>query len=370
MKNFEKIKTVFYISNVYDLTFFIRLIESNIKFKFEPLFIVHPTLSKKNKLINVLEKYNFNYHLIPFELEYSINPYKNIYNSFRLKRWILRLKLQKNILISLDKSLFISNFLLKNFFKSILIQQIENDMSGYKSFLKLNIYYNIINFLSLSRLMKYYYLDTPNRNIFRLKFFTYSKPNIIYQTRLKEAIPKFNLQSYQNLISLNKIVIFGSRYNSWSFIDYNAKIKIQKIYKEIYNQFNSYLFIYIPHPLELGEEIEEIKIIFEHNLIIENSQISSEYYLLNNRDIKFCFSIGSTSSVSAFDMGFNSKVFYKYLNFDENIMKTYDQIFFDMPEEFYIRSISDINKECINNTKEYLDDFENIINNLNNKNNE
>jgi hypothetical protein len=326
---------------------------------------VHPTLCKKNTLINVLEKYNFNYHLIPYELIYCINPLKNIYNSLILKSWLLRLKLHKHILISLDKSLFISNFLLKNFSKSILIQQIENDMTGYKTFVKLNIYYNIINFLSLSRLMKYYYLDVPNRNIFRLKFFSFSKQNIIYQTTLKEAFPKFNLQSCQDIISTNKIVIFGSRYNAWSYIHSDTKTKIKQVYTEIYNQFKSYSFIYIPHPLELGEEIEDLKIIFEHNLIIEKSHISSEYFLLNNRDIKYCFSIGSTSSLSAFDMGFNSKVFYKYLNFDENIMKTYDQIFFDMPELFHIKSISDISNICINYRQEYLDDFENIINNLN-----
>ena len=90
---------------------------------------------------------------------------------------------------------------------------------------------------------------------------------------------------------------------------------------EIFNEFkNDATLLYIAHPLEKGLEFEEISSIFENNIKNETSYLNSEHFLLENSDVSHCFSIGSTSCKSAYQMGFNSKVAYKSLLSETNMI--------------------------------------------------
>ena len=210
--------------------------------------------------------------------------------------------------------------------------------------------------------MKYYVLEDSKNHIYKHIFFNFNRPFLLFQTRLNSIKPRITLPPLNNINPGNKIVIFGSRYNSWCYLNSISKEKIFSFYRKINNIFSNYLFFYIPHPFEKGIEFNEIQSIFEGKLKLENSKVSSETFLYFNRDIFLCLSIGSTSSHSAYEMGFNSKVFYKLLNFNDNITKTYDQIFYDMPENFHINNFEEINQVSFNSSKEYLYDLEFFLN--------
>ena len=90
-----------------------------------------------------------------------------------------------------------------------------------------------------------------------------------------------------------------------------------------------------------------------------NNYFSSEHFLFENRKISYTFSIGSTSSFSAFNMGFSAKVFYKMLDFSANIESTYDRIFSGFPVSFFADQIDDTIIPCV---REHLDYNSNYLN--------
>ena len=166
---------------------------------------------------------------------------------------------------------------------------------------------------------------------------------------------------------LNKVVIFGSRYNDWKFIDIeNFKSKLFSCYKVINEIYSENDLIYIPHPLELGTEFDEINKLFDKRLQKVVSEISSEYYLYTNRDILITFSIGSTSSQSAHNMGIPSKVFYKCLDINRDVALVYDNLFIDFPDSFFIKNINNLCEFSIDNyPQNKSNNFNNEFSNLN-----
>ena len=92
----------------------------------------------------------------------------------------------------------------------------------------------------------------------------------------------------------------------------------------------------------------KINNIFENNLNLVEDFLNSEHYLVEHNDIAYCFSIGSTSSLSAYKMGFNSKVSYRSIFQDDEIIKGFDSIFEDTDESIHTNNdFSDIRKETV-----------------------
>ncbi|MDC3217301.1 hypothetical protein OAU21_02340, partial [Gammaproteobacteria bacterium] len=130
----------------------------------------------------------------------------------------------------------------------------------------------------------------------------------------------------------------------------------------IYSEFkDTYKFYYIAHPKE-KDEFEELNNIFENNLNLIEGFLNSEHYLVENNDIAHCFSIGSTSSKSAYQMGFNSKVAYRSIFKGNQIVDGFDSIFEDIDESIHINdSFSDIRKKIVEE-KTSKKDFSHLFN--------
>jgi hypothetical protein len=336
---------IFYISHRYDLIFYLRLQEAlrNFDLNLELEVLLHPQLADDIKIIDLISKNFSNYKILPVYLNYSRFFWISFFQSQALKKFLQFNYNQHHIFVSLDKSQFISLFLLSFFKRIILIQQVEPNQ-GYIFDWKAIIIRNIYHFICGCRYMIFLKLKSSNGNINGLVFPQNNRPNIIYQSNSANINPKFNLPALNDIRLGKKIVIFGSRFNNWNFLSgYSLEIfkkKLSNIYKEIGNYFKGYEIIYISHPLEKGTEYEDINFWLGGILNKVTSYISSEHYLFCNRDVSYCFSIGSTSSHSAYSMGFNSKVFYKRLNFNPEIEAVYDAIFDGLPLSFFDNDFS------------------------------
>ncbi len=281
---------------------------------------------------------SFRVEILPIDLNYSYFFWIPFFSSIVLKRWLKNRFSNNQILISLDKSQFLSNFILNYFKRALLIQQVENHV-GYKFDFKISILKNFFHILCGCRVMFFLKLKSSKGNIVGLKFLSNCKPNIIYQTQLNNITPKFHLPPLINLSPGKKIVIFGSRFNDWKFLTGDDQIRFKEtlstIYKRIGHHFKEYEFVYIPHPLEMGSEYCDVNSWMGGLASRITGYVSSEHYLLCNKDVVCCFSIGSTSSHSAYNMGFNTKVFYKWLNFNPEVESVFDDIFHGLPVECF-----------------------------------
>ena len=150
-------------------------------------------------------------------------------------------------------------------------------------------------------------------------------------------------------------VIFGGRFTEWPYLKENREKYISIIksfYLKLYNNFIDYEFYYKPHPKEIETEYNILNSTFDNKLKNLGKSLNSELFLLKNKNIGYCFSICSTSSLSAYEMGFNSRVFYKLLQLKNGVEKGNDEIYFDMPSDFFIDSMQDdLSHKCNNHNK-------------------
>ena len=133
--------------------------------------------------------------------------------------------------------------------------------------------------------------------------------------------PYFWAQNYNS--ENNKNVLFlgsdfynlGSEINTAEFI-----IKNNLCLDFIRNNYRGKLY-YKPHPAE-KEELKALNLDgFE---IIAGTETAEFFLWKNNYHINHCFSIASTSSIAAYNLGYNSYLFYKYLeNCFKNETKSY-----------------------------------------------
>ena len=94
---------------------------------------------------------------------------------------------------------------------------------------------------------------------------------------------------------------------------------------------------------------------------MDEKHISSEAFLIENRDIERTFSINSTSSHSSYSMGFKSKVFYKMLGLNNIVSRVYDHIFNGLPEEFFAYTTNQLFTDCKRNQEFKMKSLENIL---------
>lgn len=341
-------RLVFYISHIYDITFYLRLLDNIKHDKDQILLVINPKVEKQigSKILSLNEISE--YFTLPCNLNYDNGLLNNISSSIKLRRWINENININSILITTDKSQYLSILLISIFRKRILIQQVESIDDKYRLSLKNTLYFNLYHIVTGCKLMIYYEVIKSKGQLINLKFLKSVSDDVIYYTNSEKVQPNFTLPKIELNSESNKVIIFGSRYNSWKFVNqFEFKNKLFDCYRTIKKVYINKEFIYIPHPLETGSEYDEINELFDNKLQFEGNVISSEYYLYKNKNILITFSIGSTSSQSSFNMGIPSKVLYKCLNFDKNIEAAYDQLFLDFPESFFIKSNSRNN--------EYLD---------------
>ena len=246
-------------------------------------------------------------------------------------------------LIALDKSQLASRIVLNQHNKVILIQQKE-EYTQY-SLLLVRSTKNLLASLFFSALPALSYrVATSNASLSAVQLLpTISSSQII---RLQYS----PLQSSDSQVPLvlpttarhslsQSILIFGSRFYDWPYF-LGSKLshrlaQLRLIYGKLRSTFPTHSILYIPHPLERGPEYRFTRSALGCDLHQITDYFSSEQYLLQHPSISATFSIGSTSSYSAYTMGFPSMVFYRSLSFPKPVESVYDNIFSDLPNSLY-----------------------------------
>lgn len=131
----------------------------------------------------------------------------------------------------------------------------------------------------------------------------------------------------------NTIIVFGSRFLEWEYFDSKKIDVLNDFLENLKSSFPKFKFIYVKHPLE-KREYEFLNINeFE---IIENSINAEMIFYEMGHKIHSVYSIGSTSSKTAFEFGIKSHVLYKSLEFENSVEKVYNRIFNGYPKNFFI----------------------------------
>ena len=362
----KKQTIVFSIAHVYDLVFFYRIVkETSIKKEYhvKVIFFLHTHFNNKIDTVkDLLSKISNDIIFvdtahIPY---YQKNIVKNIYLGLKLKNLLKKYFLKSDAMLIVDKSHLHSHILLNFFNNPILFQFFSKfDEAQYKKRFLKTMAANLINFFLNNSFIKIFQLKntrTVENYVSNLK-----RIKILYITNsINKNLKSINF-SKPEISSDNKIVIFGGRYLGWDLQKQTLE-KIRKYYFAIYSEFKDiYKFYYIAHPKE-KDEFEELNNIFENNLNLIEGFLNSEHYLVENNDIAHCFSIGSTSSKSAYQMGFNSKVAYRSIFKGNQIVDGFDSIFEDIDESIHINdSFSDIRKKIVEE-KTSKKDFSHLFN--------
>lgn len=336
------------VQHRYDLIFFSRIISFYKKKNYSFKLIITQKLCEENSLQKYLKDNDFKYLIIPEIRRKHFNILKLLQDIFKFRLWISKIP-KHNLTIILDKSDIVSKVFLKKFNNVVLIQQIEKLDKNYSFNLRLTYLKAIQSILFGGRILKNYTNRISARHISNQTFFKFNAPkNILIHVNDKNLNNSFFLPHLNLKLKKNKIVIFGSRFNDWRFITGNYKKdfyqKIASIYSEISLKFkNDFRVDYIPHPRESGTEFKMINEIFDFKINnLKNEYFSSEHYLLNNMDTFMTYSLASTASMSSYNMGFQSKVFYRMLGLADGLTKVFDNIFFGAQEEFFSKNLNDL----------------------------
>ena len=356
---------VLYIGHAYDLVFFLRLIplvRDSGNYIFSAVVAIDAHLVKITRLDYFLNQIT-NDHILISESEVPRLNMSVPDMSLKIKAALGRLNnlvCAADLFIALDKSQMLPHILLSKFRRSILVQTFEpNDLLddyqiAWKSTLLANIYHflfgakwKIIRANKKSSLVSHHEVIGQNAEII------YRNGDKSLPNRL--ILPPLVCHKRPG----KKILIFGSRFLSWDYFTEEMRIDLLNFYRAISTTFKKYSFIYKPHPYEMQQEFKLIQGCFAPSQIKNiGYDLNSELVLLSNHDIEYCFSLGSTSSMSAFEMGFKSFVIYKLLGFPKEIERTYDSIFPNVPKEFFLRDDYDLrNLPTLMPAPGYLDYF-------------
>lgn len=377
MTHLCKKNILLYVGHPFDLAFFYRLLpQIN---KVNDLHVT--TIIAKGRyfrdfdnLESILANFSDEIIIIPENKipSYQRNFIKIIRSVIYLKNKISAIDKTETILISLDKSTFMANYLNSHFKRVILIQTEAKNLDLINNYRLDKIrmtWFNLINFLSGSRYIRLYHNKDSNDSVYHYEIINDSS-TIVYRSSNENINNRIVLAPIPAGNKSKKIVIFGSRYNTWNYMKPNFihnKKAIFEFYEYLKQMYADYSVYYKPHPKEMGTEFNEINSIFNNKLINVGIRLNSELFLLENPDIEFCFSLCSTSSMSAYEMGFSSKIFKELLIFPQSIKVSMDNTFQDAPAEFFIQNLDEsVKKPCINDSiQEKLDFFLQSLDKLN-----
>jgi len=139
------------------------------------------------------------------------------------------------------------------------------------------------------------------------------------------------------------VLFFGNDMATFTKMGMDADLYIKlcnKCLDYIRRELGNYRLCYKPHPADKDERAA----LNLDGFYVLGGEASAELFLLRNwNQIKAVFSVGSSSTFSAYAMGLNTYVFYKCFTdvYDEEIMRSLDEFFHDMPSPFFIKSFDE-----------------------------
>lgn len=145
----------------------------------------------------------------------------------------------------------------------------------------------------------------------------------------------------ENTISSKKVIFWGTCFKQLSD-DLNAEEYVRKVnlcldYIRKYCQ--GYKLYYKPHPAEK----DELKLLNLESFEMLEEPAAAEFFLWKNfNSIAYSFSVLSNASISAFDFGINSYVFYKLFKsaFGKPTFESLEDYFQGFPDTFFIDDLS------------------------------
>ncbi|PJE51046.1 MAG: hypothetical protein COV29_02110 [Candidatus Yanofskybacteria bacterium CG10_big_fil_rev_8_21_14_0_10_36_16] len=185
----------------------------------------------------------------------------------------------------------------------------------------------------------------------------------------KVSHPYYILEKKQKspTVEPNCIVFFGADFKNIRNLNVKEFVKkTNQCLEYIKKKYKGHKLYYKPHPDET-DEFKQLKL--DGFTFFRNGESSEDFLWKNKKNIDSTFSVCSTSSISSYNFGINSHVFFRgFLNcFDEQTYGFMQLWFGDMPDNFFIKNIG---SDCVNNQKEIKENkiLENKLRGVFNKN--
>lgn len=352
-------KIIFILNHPYDVILSLSFIrELNIKNVFF-ILLKHKYLNLD--ILNFLKKQNIDYSFIE-KPDFELNLFKGFSKALKFKKKLNELCIGNYLIVSFSKFELYIDLINRYFNNHLSILQHSstkedfknNELLVYKSY---KFRKNIYEFLFQMDYSKPYKLkSTKSIIVFKKgsknKEIFFSNNNFL---KKNEITTPYRVSS--NTKNKDFIYFFGSRFLEWEYFSLKHIELLNYFLDYLQNKFSDKKFIYVKHPLEKNET-EKLNLKKFH--ILEDSLNAEMIFFERGNRIHSAYSIGSTSSKSAFEFGIQSFVIYKMFDFDDTTAKIYDRIFKGYPQNFFLKENKILNHGIkkqinLNNIKEFFE---------------
>ena len=331
-------KIVFIINHPIDIVFALSTIkELNLV---DSKFLVFDHKYFNRDIYDFIKRSKIDFTLLD-KPEYLTNVYIGYRKSIKFINYLKKNFDENTLIITFSKFELYIDLLNKYFKNHISILQPGSTVNDFKEneiqiFRTFKIRRNIYEFLLKLKKSKPYKLNSTKSIVLFGKLY---KNTEIFLSNKKNLNPNeitfpFKFRK-EKLKHPNTIIVFGSRFLEWEYFDSKKIDLLNDFLENLKSSFLEFKFIYVKHPLE-KREYEFLNINeFE---IIENSINAEMIFYEMGHKIHSVYSIGSTSSKTAFEYGIRSHVIYKMLKLEGSVEKVYDRIFSGYPKNFYLKN--------------------------------
>lgn len=329
------------IIHPFDIYYFARLFElASRNFKIHTHAVVAKLgyLEKIENLEAILGEFFDSYELFsPATVPvYGRDVFRTLRKAKFLQKKIVRHKQTCEAAFLLDKSTLWSNIIIGNFDDVALLQAEDKvNLKEYRRAHLKTLAVTVYNFFS-GGLPAGIYLGRQSKG--HLMQFCLADGRFEVFKISGKSPARIQLPTVPNAGTGKSVLILGNRYLDWNFWGESKEEGleiIREIYAELFKRYSEVPIYYKPHPMETGAEFSELNKIAQGQLGLESATVSAEMLLLRKVDIGYCFSIGSTASRSAHEMGYPSQVFFRQLPLPASVMSSFDGIFEGLPESFF-----------------------------------
>lgn len=272
---------------------------------------------------------------------FSKHFFREIFKLHKVKKIIKNLDVKKDdVFVALDNKPFLDNVFMSihksvRKFKITVYREWNDSLDkflashkGYKELLTSKIWnWTIIPFFNLNPIV---YLENSDRSLYYLIYkkgdkkifdeFIYLK-NYDEDASGKNEIYKLYGIAKDELVDRNKnsqkntIVFFGEGRKHFDEYHFNF---VNQCLRYIETFFPGFSYLYKPHPFD-DDNYEVKNVVLGKFKLYEEKDVTELFLIKNLNNIKFCFSISSTSLESCFDMGIKSYFFIKlYSNYPKD----------------------------------------------------
>lgn len=152
--------------------------------------------------------------------------------------------------------------------------------------------------------------------------------------------PYYALDSAPTVGGQQRAIFFGADFYNMTEVDVPGFIaKTNQCLEYVRKKCVDCKLIYRPHP----DERAELNCLNLTGFSVERDNQPAEMFLwANQTDIRYVFSVCSTSSIAGLNLGLNSYAFYKYfVGIFHGVHRTFvDKYFSDLPDNFFIKDLA------------------------------